>query len=259
MSLLAMQRDMRAWLARQDESAGASLGADAAPGLRVHQNNYRTQLVACLTASFARTREWIGGGAFEQAAAEHIDRVPPSSWTLDAYARDFPATLAALFPADPEVAELAWIECAMGEAFVGPDVEPLAADVLSDVDWDNAVLGFAPTLDLAELTSNAPAIWSALAQVEVPPAAEQLDAGGAILVWRRGQASHFRAIDRVERQALLWAWAGMPFAQLCEAMVAAWGERGGIARAGALLGQWIADGLIVTVAAPSGSVIRSSD
>jgi len=247
MSLLALQRDMRAWLAREDQSAAARLGADAAPGLRVHQNNYRSQLVACLAGSFACTREWIGGDAFERVAAEHIDRVPPSSWTLDAYVRDFPATLAALYPADPEVAELGWIECALGEAFVGPDATPLAADVLSDVDWDSTVLGFTPTLDLAELTTNAPAIWSALAQEEVPPAAEMLEETGAILVWRRDQASHFRAIDPVERQALLWARAGMPFAQLCEAMVDAWGEQEGIARAGSLLGQWIADGLIVAV------------
>jgi hypothetical protein len=56
----------------------------------VHQNNYRLQLIACLTESFTYTRGWIGGEAFEAAAAAHIDRVPPSSWTLDAYPRDFP-------------------------------------------------------------------------------------------------------------------------------------------------------------------------
>jgi hypothetical protein len=250
MSLLAMQRDMCAWLVREDEPAAARFGTDAARGLRVHQNNYRAQLIACLTDSFARTHDWLGGEAFEAAAARHIDRVPPSSWTLDAYARDFPATLAALFPDDPEVAELAWIECALGEAFVGTDAEPLSAADLAGVDWDHAVLEFAPTLDLADLTSNAPAIWSALTQEKEPPAAELLDEAGAILVWRSEQVSQFRAIDQVERQALLWARAGMPFAELCEAMVASWGEEQGVARAGGLLGQWIADGLIVAVTTP---------
>lgn len=250
MSLLAMQRDMRAWLVREDEPAAARLGAGAAPGLRVHQNNYRAQLVACLTDSFARTNDWLGGEAFEAAAARHIDRVPPSSWTLDAYARDFPATLAALYPDDPEVAELAWIECALGEAFVAPDAEPFSAADLAGVDWDHAVLEFTPTLDLADLTTNAPAIWSALAQEKEPPAAELLDEAGAILVWRSEQVSQFRAIDQVERQALLWVRAGMPFAELCEAMVASWGEEQGVARAGGLLGQWIADGLIVAATTP---------
>ena len=51
----------------------------------------------------------------------HVARVPPSSWTLDAYPRDFPATLAPLYPDDPEVAELAVLELALAEAFVGAD------------------------------------------------------------------------------------------------------------------------------------------
>ncbi len=43
-------------------------------------------------------------------------------------------------------------------------------------------------------------------------------------------------------------WSGMPFAGLCDAMIASWGEAEGIARAGNLLGLWIADGLVVGVA-----------
>jgi hypothetical protein len=245
MSLLDLQRDMRAWLVSEDEPAAARLGTDVAPGLRVHQNNYRAQLVACLADSFARTRDWIGAEAFDAAVATHIDRVPPSSWTLDAYPGDFPATLASLYPDDPEVTELAWIENALGEAFVAPDAAPLTPADLANVDWDRAVLAFTPTLDLGELTSNAPAIWSALAEGETPPAAALLAEPGAILVWRQDQVSHFRAIDQVERQALLWARAGLPFAGLCDRMVASWGESDGIARTGGMLGQWIADGLIV--------------
>ncbi len=39
MSLLALQRDMRLWLTREDGDAAARLGDDTAPGLRVYQNN----------------------------------------------------------------------------------------------------------------------------------------------------------------------------------------------------------------------------
>ncbi|RYD62775.1 MAG: DUF2063 domain-containing protein [Sphingomonadales bacterium] len=247
MTLLALQRDMHAWLVREDETAALRLGVGAAPGLRIHLNNYRSQLVACLAESFANTRAWVGEEAFGTAAALHIDRAPPSSWTLDAYPRDFPATLATLYPDDPEVAELAWIECALGEAFVGPDTASLAASDIADVDWDSAVLIFTPTLALTESTSNAPAIWSALAAEQVPPPAELRSEAGATLVWRHEQDSHFRAIGQIEHQALLWARAGMPFAELCGTMVASWGEKEGIARAGTFLGQWVADGLIVEV------------
>ena len=66
MSLLALQRDMRAWLACEDTSAADRLGTAAASGLRVYQNNYRAQLVACLEEGFAQTHAWIGGDAFHE-------------------------------------------------------------------------------------------------------------------------------------------------------------------------------------------------
>jgi len=247
MTLIELQRDMQAWLARDDAAAARRIGTDAAPGLRVYQNNYRAQLVACLEDSFARTRDWIGEEAFHQAVVAHVERVPPSSWTLDAYPRDFPATLALLYPDDPEVAELGWIECALGEAFVGPDAPALAADGLGEIDWDRAVLHFTPTLDLGPLSTNVAAIWTALAAGEMPPAVELLPEPGAILVWRQDQVSRFRAIDQIEQQALLAARAGLSFANLCEAIVAAHGQEDGIARAGQLLGQWLADGVITDV------------
>ncbi|TPG52167.1 HvfC/BufC N-terminal domain-containing protein [Sphingomonas glacialis] len=245
MSLLALQRDFRAWLVHDDEVAARHLGEAAGPGLRVYQNNYRAALIACLEESFARTRDWIGGEAFHDAVVAHIERVPPSSWTLDAYPRDFPATLAMLYPGDAEVTELAWIDLALGEAFVGPDVTALTMEDLSGIDWDEAILHFTPTLDLADLTTNATAIWSALADDEVPPSVEMLPETGAILVWRQGISAQFRAIDQYERQALLSARACLSFAELCDVMVIAWGEADGIARAGALLGQWVTDGLII--------------
>jgi hypothetical protein len=247
MTLIDLQRDMRAWLVRDDAAAAGRFGAGAAPGLRVYQNNYRAQLAACLDDSFARTRYWIGQEAFHQAIVAHVERVPPSSWTLDAYPRDFPDTLALLYPDDPEIAELGWIDCALGEAFVGQDALAVDADRLGTIDWDRAVLDFTPTLDLGTLSTNATAIWTALAAGEMPPAVAPLPEPGAILIWRQDQVSRFRAIDQIEQQALLAARSGLPFADLCEAMVAAHGHEDGVARAGQLLGQWLADGLITAV------------
>lgn len=251
MSLLALQRDMRAWLVRGEESAVDRLGGDdVAPGLRIHQNNFRAQLAACLDESFARTRDWIGGEAFHQAVVAHVERVRPSSWTLDAYPRDFPSTLALLYPGDPEITELAWIELALAEAFVAPDVAAISAEDLGAVDWDRTVLGFTPSLDLAGLTTNAPAIWSALAEDREPPAVAYLAESGAILAWREGETPRFRAVDQIEHHALISARAGMSFAGLCEALVEALGEQAGVVRAGEMLGQWLADGLIVSACAP---------
>lgn len=244
MTLLDLQRDLRAWLVHEDAEAARRVGSAAAPGLRVYQNNYRAQLVACLEASFPRVRAWLGDEAFLGATIFHIDRTPPSSWTLDAYARDLPYTLALLYPGDPEIAELAWLELALDQVFVGPDASIVTVADLAQVDWDHAVLRMIPALDIGDLTTNAPAIWSALAAGEAPPAVEHLEQPGAILVWRLGEFSRFRAIDQYELQALVHARAGRSYAALCEATVQAFGEQEGIARAGEWLGRWVNDGLI---------------
>jgi hypothetical protein len=247
MTLLELQRDMRRWLHSGCAEAAGRLGASVAPGLRVYQNNYRAQLVACLEDSFAQTRAWIGGGAFHDAVVRHIERVPPSSWTLDAYPRDFPATLRLLHPDDPEIAELAWLELALGEAFVGHDAPALNLAEVAAVDWDRAVFAFTSTLDIGESATNAADIWSALVGGATPPAVAMCDVPGAVVVWRPELAPHFRRLDTRELEAILKARAGAPFGALCAGIVADLGEHEGIALAGSYLGRWLADGLIVAV------------
>jgi hypothetical protein len=252
MSLLAMQREFRGWLCAEDTMIAPRLHGDAMAGLHVYQNNYRSQLVACLEDSFAQTRAWIGGEAFHAAIVAHIDRVPPSSWTLDAYGRDFPATLAMLYPDDPEVGELAWLDWALGEAFVGPDGPVVTPADATHVDWDDAVLHITPTLDHRAIATNAPAIWAALAASETPPPAMPLPESGALIVWRDHHASRFRAIDRNELQALLLMRSGIGFAELCAELVTSLGEDDGIACAGACLGRWIGDGMISRITTQDG-------
>lgn len=244
MTLAQTQRDFTAWLQSGSPEDAARFGPRAAPGLAIYQNNVRAQLAGCLEESFERTRQWIGGEAFHDAVVAHVTRVPPSSWTLDAYPRDFPATLALLYPGDPEVAELAVLELALAMAFVGPDAEAVTAQQVAGIDWDRAILIFVPTLDLHPLTTNAPAIWTALAQDEPPPAAELLPEAATLLTWRNGEEAQFRAIDDSEEQAILCLRNGMTFAAMCEQIVRERGEEQGVALAGALLGQWLSDGLL---------------
>jgi len=247
MTLLALQRDMRLWLDQANEPAAARLGANVAPGLLVYQNNYRSQLAACLEEAFPHTQGWMGGEAFHNAMVAHVARVPPSSWTLDAYPRDFPETLALLYPDDPEIAELAWIEHALAEAFVGKDADAVTADALGSIDWDRAVLEFVPTLDHAPLATNAPSIWAAMEAGTRPPEAELLPDAAGVFVWRHGSVSRFRTAESDEVAMLLKARAGETFAQLCEVQIAALGPDEGVARAGSLLGSWISDSLIASV------------
>jgi hypothetical protein len=245
MSLIVMQRDFRAWLETASREAAERIEPGAAAGLLVYQNNYRAQLMGFMRVTFERVHAWLGDEAFDAAAARHILGHPPHSWTLDAYGADFPATLAALYPNDPEIAELAWIDRALADAFVAPDVVALTNADIADADWDDATLAFTPSLAIGIATSNAAAIWSALSASETPPAAEYFTQSAAILVWRQDYVSCFRSIEASERRAIERAREGMSFGALCALLVESLGDDEGIALAGTFLGQWLRDGLIV--------------
>ncbi|MEP6784350.1 MAG: DNA-binding domain-containing protein [Sphingomonadales bacterium] len=248
MSLAQTQRTFSAWLRTGAGDDAAHFGPRAQPGLAIYQNNFRSQLASCLEDSFVQTRQWIGGEAFHDAVVHHVGRVPPSSWTLDAYPRDFPATLALLYPDDPEVAELADLELALAEAFVGPDAEPLAAEQIARADWDRAILRFTPMLDLRPSTTNAPDIWAALTEDSMPPTAAILTEAAALSTWRQGETSRFRVVDAVEERGILLARNGLTFAALCTQLVDDLGEAEGIALGGEWLGRWLADGLLIDIA-----------
>jgi hypothetical protein len=244
MTLLALQREFRSWLTAESVDAGARLEADPAPGLSVYLNNYRSSLMGCLAESFPVTRAWLGDEAFEAAAANHIDRQPPHSWTLDAYAIDLPDTVALRYPEDPEIADLARLECALGLAFVGPDADPIDPTTLAAIDWDTAVLRFIPTFQLLDVTTNAAAIWSAITAEEQPPAAELLLEPARIAIWRNALTPAFRTIDVDETAAIALMTSGRSFGALCATLVDRHGEENGPAMAGAFLGQWLRDGIV---------------
>jgi hypothetical protein len=250
MNLKALQHDFRAWLVDGGEDDAARFDRRARPGLLVYQNNYRSQLVACLSEAFERLHAWLGDEAFLAAAIAHIDAETPTHWTLDAYPSAFPTTMARLYPDDPEVAELAWMDWALARAFTAADAAPLTSAAIAQVDWDRAGIVFTPSLVMAEIATNAAAIWSALAADEMPPPVRQLPETASLLIWRDGFTPRFRTIDPVERGAVERMLAGGSFTDLCAALVEDMGETGGVAQAGALLGQWVGDGLIVGTGAP---------
>ncbi|MES3024308.1 MAG: DNA-binding domain-containing protein [Pseudomonadota bacterium] len=247
MTLAELQNDFQSWLVGASELAAGRLGPNAAAGLSVYQNNYRAQLVGCLEQAFPQLRRWIGEDAFLHAAITHIDSHPPHAWTLDAYAADFGATLRAQYPDNPDLHELAWIEYALAEAFVAPDAAPLAAASLAAVDWDAAGLVLAPSFMQHAATTNAHDIWSALSDELQAPEGEMLDEPGGLVVWRRGYVSCLRQVDALEHAALMHLKENGSFAALCDLLVARLGDADGVAKAGALLANWLASDLISSI------------
>jgi ribosomal protein L11 methylase PrmA len=244
MTLLSLQREMRAWLTG-DEKAASCFGAAARAGLAVYQNNYRAQLMTCLTDKFERTMAWLGDDAFRFAAVQHIDETSPHDWTLDNYGSDFPQTLQALYPNDLEVAELAWLDLALAAAFVGPDSKPVSSQSLTTIDWHRAVLQFTPTLRIGHALTNSTAIWSALSSSKTPPPVVALPQPVIVLVWRKQMTSCFRTLDANESAAIAHVRHGGTFGALCSMLVATEGDAEGVRIAGELLAQWLRDELVV--------------
>lgn len=250
MSLRELQRDFRLWLVSGAASAAAQLPGAHEAGLAVYQNNYRAQLVGCLEASYPLLRSRMGADAFLHAAVKHINAFPPHDWTLDAYAIHFGATLEALFPDNPDLHELAWIELALGSAFVAADAAPLGPAELAGVDWERVCLALSPSLRLGRARTNAAEVWDALSSGEEAPEAVMLSEPGALLVWRSGYVSCLRAADGLEADALGTLGELGSFDTVCALLAERLGEEAGIARAGAMLADWIGAGLVTGLGDP---------
>jgi len=246
-SLLAIQEDFRLWLTTETDDANLRLGGVSAPGLAVYLNNYRGQLMACLTASYPMLQAWLGTNAFHGAAALHVDRVAPSDWTLDAYALNFPGTLIELFPSDPEISELAMLERGLDLAFVGEDAPATDVGTLGNLDWDRARFNLVPTLSTYLFATNACAIWSAIAVGSEPPPAVLLDEPVCVALWRHGLTPMFRTLPQLEAIALEMAREGRDFGQICSSIVEIAGPSDGLQRAGEYLAGWLQSGIIQSI------------
>jgi len=237
MTLGRLQEEFCAYLLDRPNAIEREIRGD----MDVYHHAYRAQLLNTLRDTFEKSWAWLGDDRFEEAARTHIAAHPPHSWSLNVYGEGFDRTLAGLYPDDPEIPELAWLEWSLRRAFDGPGTAPLDASELADVDWDNAILFFVPTLTTRQVSSNCAAIWSALAEDTTPPPAEALPAPAAIRVWRHGLSPHFRSIGLAEEQVLRQAATGAEFAEICAIL-------GGDAdEIGRILGTWLQDGMIAAI------------
>jgi hypothetical protein len=247
MKLITLQRGFRDHILAGAEAPLEGVAPEREAGLAVYRHAYRAQLVANLRDVYEKTWAWLGDDTFAAAARAHVERHPPSSWTLSDYGADFPETLRALHPDDPEIAELAWLDWSLRRAFDGPNAEAVSTESLAKTDWDSAVLYFVPTLVVGEVVTNCALLWGAMADDRMPPAAERLPAPGAIRVWRSELTPKYRSIESFERRALTLAVAGTSFPDLCNLLVENGDKDQAVARVGTALASWLQDGLISAV------------
>lgn len=249
MSLADLQRNFSRFLRGDGSQTITSVTPSAERGLPVYHYAYRATLMATLRDVFERTHAWLGDDRFDAAAQSHIARHAPGSWTLADYGLGFDQTLGKLYPSNPEVAELAWLDWSLRSAFNGPDAPALDMASLAAVDWDHAVLCLAPTLAWRKIGTNVAALWHALdAEGVAPPPAELLDSPAFLTVWRHALMPRFHTVAINEYRALVMAADGMAFGAICAALAEGNQDPDATASlAGAMLGRWIAEGVLVGV------------
>ena len=262
MILTELQHDFLSRIAADNPPASGVWADDRAAGLAVYRHAYRARLLDCLREGFEKTWAWIGDEAFEAASSDYIDTHQPRSWTLDAYGDGFSTALAGAFPDDPEIAELAWLERAMHEAFTSPDTEPFdqaafaaqTGDFSAD-DWNAMRLVVQPRACQRHVLTNAAAIWHHLDGGIAPPPAMLLEEWTEIIVWRQGLVPCFRSLDEREARALHTIGSAANFDELCETLADAMGGGATTAAqtAGSYLARWIGEGLIAGISSDRGA------
>lgn len=249
MNLRQLQGDFCSYLRSDGAMPLASVAAAAQRGLGVYHFAHRATLGAAVRDVFERTHAWLGDARFDDAAARHIAQHPPASWTLADYGAGFDATLAALYPDHPEVAELAWLDWTLRAAFNGPDSPDLDLAGLAEVDWDSARLILTPTLATRPVVTNVALIWQALDDETDPPAAERIPSGAVLTVWRQGLMPRFQTIDAIEHAALVLAKQGASLGDICTMLAdGPSGPEAAAALAGAMLQRWISEAVLVALA-----------
>lgn len=249
--LLALQSAMQAHLLHGDatiaEAISSGPGIATEHRLRIYHHAYRMRLVDTLRDSFGHTLRYLGDDWFNEAALEHVEAHPSAHPNLRWYGADFPASLQARHPGDPDIAELATLDWALRGAFDGPDAPALTLADLGSVAaeaWARLVLVLHPTTARRRLQHNTLAIWHAIDQDQAPPAAERLSEPTELLVWRRELSPHFRSVGALEARALDMVLDGIGFSAVCECLAAEFPAADLAVEAGALLRRWVDDGLL---------------
>lgn len=250
--LAQVQRDLHDYLLDAGDAvlprikSGGRIGVTQRLG--IYHNAYRVRLADTLRDTYEKTWTYLGDAHFDSCARAYIDAHPPRHRSLRDYGGQLPDWLAAQFPSDLDIAELARMDWHLRQAFDGPDAEAIGLDALADIAperWET--LGFepVPTLQLLPLQFNTPAIWTALDHGDAPPEAQPLSEPAGLCIWRRGWQPHFRTLDEVEYRALLQVQQGRRFAAICPLL--AEGCDDAQARIARTLQAWFNEGVIARV------------
>ncbi|QNM97412.1 HvfC/BufC N-terminal domain-containing protein [Chitinimonas koreensis] len=253
-ALEALQRRVAAAIRHGDDPL-ADLVADSprvprATRLGIYADAYLLRLDEALRANYPKLHLLLGDDDFLALTRAYLAGQPSRQASIRWFGAGLDGFLAATSPyaATPALAELARFEWALGLAFDAADAPSLGIEALAavaDEAWPVLRVHFQPGFARLSLQWNAPAVWRALDADAAPPAPTREAFDWAI--WRAGLQPHYRSLAGDEAALLAALQAGQPFGMACESLLAWHDEDAAPARAGALLGQWLAEGWIAAL------------
>jgi hypothetical protein len=220
--------------------------------LGVYQNAYILRLRDILRTDFDKLAIYMGDEAFDDMARRYFAARPShhrsARWIGSALA-DFLNTDARCAE-HPVLADLARLDGALSDAFDAEDAQVLDLAALAAIapdDWGRLTFKPHPVTRRLTLSTNAAAIWSALATGEAPPDAIVSTVPQRLIIWRQGTLAKFRPLAAEE--AMMWdeAAAGVSFGVLCEMLATYDAPDTAPLRAATYLRGWI-EGCLLTAA-----------
>ena len=256
MSALAdLQRDLQRHVLDGDAAIAAVVnGTPAVPAatrLGVYSNAYRIRLAEALGDNMPNLRALVGEDEFGAIAARYIDEQPSRFASIRWFGDRLAHELERSHPEQPWLAELARWEGALAASFDAQDAAPVGIESLGTVapdDWGDLRLKFHPSVQQLDLSTNAQALFKALADEQSPPAPALLGSTQPWLLWRQDLKTQYRSLEPAEAAALAVVRGGGTFAEMCEALCE-WHEGDEVPLiAAGMLKRWIVEELVVGLA-----------
>ena len=198
-------------------------GVDAARRLGIYHHAYRARLNEVLTDTFAKTYLFMGSDLFDEEAVAFAVANPPTARSLNRYGHNFPDYLAARYPDNPELFELARLDWDLRHCFDGPDAPAFSAsDAQADTvgQWLARPAPLHHSLRLRPIQTNVVQVWRAIdADTDVPPI-EPLEKPASLVVWRKELQPHFQTVDATQALFLQRLMEGASITTSCEQLAA---------------------------------------
>ena len=271
-----LQRSLASFITRLEEPVGSRISVESGTDfalfdhlradcdvsvgdrLWIYEHAYFARIHEVLQSDFGATRAALGDDAFHDLAKLYLMAHPPRSHSLRFAGERYSEFLAGpvvehLIGPWPFVADLAALEWSLVDLFDASDDRPLERSALGEVAaerWPALRFGRVRASRLLRLGWPVHSLHEAWLEggSEEPPLPTISREPTTVLVHRRRERPVYRAVDRLEEQALLLLFAGVDFQTLCESVSKELGESAGPRFVLKLLERWIAEELLVAFA-----------